>query len=107
MTYRRMIENYYNDVNNLADLLGKLTVSYRTLIGSADDLNKMVFSSKSDVKKALKRAEELGDVIELIIYDLENCTEHYLKYCRSKTTMVKNYTKEECILREIDEELKL
>lgn len=107
MTYRRMIENYYCDVNNLADLLGKLIVSYRTLIGSADDLNKMVFSSKSDVKKALRRADELGDVIEIIIDDLGSCTEHYLKYCRSKTAMVKNYTKDDCILREIDEELKL
>ena len=56
-----MIQNYYTDINNLADILTKLVSSYRLIIGGADELNKIALSKKSDVKDALKRADSLGD----------------------------------------------
>ncbi|SHJ92602.1 hypothetical protein SAMN02745248_01341 [Hathewaya proteolytica DSM 3090] len=107
MTYRRVIENYYSDVNNLLDALGKLTLNYRTLIGGADELSKSVIASKSDVKKALDRADNIGDIIDIVIDDLDKYMAYYLKYCKSKMEVIKNYNREDYIVREIDEELKI
>lgn len=107
MTYRRVINNYYEDVNNLVELLGKLTIDYRTLINGADELSKSVIASKSAVKKALKRSDDIGDIMDLVIEDLDRYVAYYLKYCKSKTEVIKNYNREDYIIREIDEELKM
>lgn len=107
MSHRKLIENYYVDINNLADLLGKLVNSYRLLIGGADELNKIALSKRSDVKEALKRADELGEVIDGIIEALNKASYGYLDYCAIKSEAIKGKMDLKHIHTEIDEELKL
>lgn len=107
MAHRRVIQNYYNDINNLAEVLAKLVISYRTLIGSADELNKIALSKKSDVKDALKRADELGEIIDKAIKVLDDASFSYMSYCKIKTEAMKSRLQIEYIETEIDEDLKL
>jgi hypothetical protein len=104
---RKLIENYYIDINNLTDLLGKLVNSYRLLIGGADELNKIALSKRKDVKEALKRADELGEIIDSVINALEGASHNYLDYCSIKSEIVKNKMGSHHIQTEIDDELKL
>ncbi|WMJ80604.1 hypothetical protein RBU49_17655 [Clostridium sp. MB40-C1] len=106
MGHRKVIQSYYNDVNNLADLLGKLVNSYRLLVGGADELNKIALSRKSDVKDALKRADKLGDIIDKVIKDLDEASFYYGEYCSIKSNIMKEKIHVDNILTEIDEELK-
>jgi len=107
LTRRRVIQNYYSDINNLADILGKLVGSYRLLIGGADELNKIALSKKSDVKDALKRADQLGDIIDETIKVLDDSSFSYMSYCNMKTEVMKGKIKIEYIEAEIDEELRI
>ncbi|WP_291635689.1 hypothetical protein [Clostridium sp.] len=107
MTHRRVIQNYYNDVNNLAEILTKLVSSYRLLIGGADELNKIALSKKSEVKDALKRADNLGDIIDETIKVLDDASYSYRSYCTMKTEVMKCKIQIEYIETEIDEDLKL
>ncbi|WP_373897694.1 hypothetical protein ACER0A_011430 [Haloimpatiens sp. FM7315] len=107
MTHRKVVNNYYNDINNLADLLLKLVNSYRLLVGGADELNKIALASKKDVKKAINRAENLGDIIDDIVGTLDEIGFNYTDYCKLKAQVVKDKLHMQYILTEIDEELKL
>lgn len=107
MAHRRVIQNYYNDINNLADILTKLVSSYRLLIGGADELNKIALAKKGEVKDALKRADNLGDIIDETIKVLDNASYSYMSYCTMKTEVMKCKLQIEYIETEIDEELKL
>ncbi len=106
MSGRKLIETYYVDINNLADLLNKLVNSYRLLIGGADELNKIALSRRKDVKAGLKRANELGEIIDNIIEALEGASHNYLDYCSLKSELVKGKMASHHIQTEIDEELK-
>ncbi|MCY6369552.1 hypothetical protein [Clostridium ganghwense] len=105
MGHRKVIETYYNDINNLADLLGKLVNSYRLLIGGADDLNKIALSRKSEVKDALKRAEKLGDIIDDVIDALEDVSHNYEQYCHLKSKIMNEKINTDTIATEIHEDL--
>ncbi|GCD12932.1 hypothetical protein LGL55_12935 [Clostridium tagluense] len=107
MAHRRVIQNYYNDINNLAEILTKLVSSYRLLIGGADELNKIALSKKSEVKDALKRADNLGDIIDEAIKVLDDASFSYMSYCKMKTEVMKCKLQIEYIETEIDEDLKL
>lgn len=106
MSGRKLIETYYVDINNMADLLGKLVNSYRLLIGGADELNKIALAKRKDVKEALERADELGDIIDHVIEALECASYNYLDYCSIKSELVKGKLGSHHIQTEIDEELK-
>lgn len=105
MGHRKVIETYYKDVNNLTDLLGKLVNSYRLLIGGADELNKIALSRKSDVRDALKRAENLGEIIDDIIKVLDDTSFNYAAYCQLKSDVIKEKMNIDHILTEIQEDL--
>lgn len=107
MAHRRVIQNYYNDINNLAEILTKLVGSYRLLIGGADELNKIALSKKSEVKDALKRADNLGDIIDETIKVLDEASFSYMSYCKMKTEVIKCKLQIEYIETEIEEDLKL
>lgn len=107
MAHRRIIETYYRDVNNLADLLGKLVNSYRLLIGGANELNGIALASKSDIKDALKRADELGDIIDKIIKALDYSTDSCTCYCNLKTDIINSKMHIDYIETEIQEDIKL
>lgn len=100
------MQSYYEDINNLTELLNKYINSYRLLIGGANDLNSNVFAKKSDVKDALKRAEELGEIIDDLIEVLYSISYNYMDYCKLKSKIIKYKLKSEYIEIEINEELK-
>lgn len=106
MPHRKVIEHYYSDINNLADLLGKLTNSYRLLIGGAGEMNGIALSSKSDIKHALKRANELGDIIDDIIDVIDKSGYIYMDYCKLKSQIMEHRVQSQHIQTEIEEELK-
>lgn len=107
MTRRRVIQNYYDDINNLADILTKLVSSYRLLIGGANELNGIALAKKSEIKDALSRADEVGDIIDETIKVLDDASYNYMSYCKTKTEVMKCKIQIEYIETEIDEELKL
>lgn len=106
LSHRKLIETYYIDINNLADLLSKLVNSYRLLIGGADELNKIALARRKDVRKALERADDLGEVIDGVIEALEKASDSYLDYCSIKSEIIKDKLNLKNIHTEIDEELK-
>jgi len=107
MAHRRIIETYYRDVNNLADLLNKLVNSYRLLIGGANELNGIALASKSDIKDALKRADELGEIIDKVIEALEESTDSCTCYTKLKTEVINSKMQISYIETEIQEDLKM
>lgn len=100
---RKVIENYHIDISNLTELLCKLVNSYRLLIGGAEELNSIALASKKDVKKAIHRADELGEVIDKMIDCLEDSSEEYLNYCKIKCEVMHCKVSAESIKAEIEQ----
>ena len=105
MDQRKVIENYYSDICNLTELLNKLVNSYRLLVGAAGEYNIIALATKKDVKKAIHRANELGEVIDKIIDVLEDSNQAYLNYCKIKSEIIDGRIKMEYITTEINDEL--
>lgn len=106
MGHRKVINDYYCDIDNLAELLVKLVNSYRLLIGSAGELNNIVLAKRSDVKKAIDRANDVGCIIDDVIDGIDKCTYEYIKYCKIKSEIMKYKVKLNIIQTEIESELK-
>lgn len=105
MGYRNIIEKHSSDINNLAELLFKFTNSYRLLIGGAADLNTIALARKKEVRNAIKRADELGEIIDELIEVIDYCDYTYFNYCKVKSDYITCKTKLDIIKTEIDEEL--
>ncbi|MGL4451834.1 MAG: hypothetical protein ACRCTZ_11650 [Sarcina sp.] len=99
-------EQYFREINNLVDILGKYVNSYRLLIGSAGELNSIALARKGDVKDTLKRIDELGNLIDCLLETLDSAQCNYINYLRLKTTVLQVQVSKEIILTEIDNELK-
>lgn len=83
-----IIEQQFIILSNLTDELTKLVSNYRLLVGSADELNKIALATKNDVKKAIKRATNLGKIIDQIICVLEKVNCVYLAYAELQTRTI-------------------
>lgn len=106
MNHRKLVQEYYGDISNLTELLTKLVNSYRLLIGGAAEFNTIALARKNDVKHALERANELGEVIDQIIEVLEKTSYGYMDYCKIKSELIGYKVQAKYIETEIDEELK-
>lgn len=107
MAHRKMVEDYYNDINNLADYLTKLVNSYRLLVGAAGELNDIALAHKKEVRNAIKTSNDLRKVIDEIIEVLEKTSFGYMDYCKLKGKIVESKIQVQYIQTEIDDELKL
>ncbi len=107
LTHRKVVENYYADMNNLADLLSKLVNSYRLLIGGVHELNGVALAHKDEIKDALDRVDELGKLIDHIISAFKYTDSVYIEYCRLKSDVMKEQMGVQYIQSEIEDELKL
>jgi hypothetical protein len=107
LSHRKVVENYYADINSLADLLSKLVSSYRLLVGGANELNGIALAHKKDIKDALERAEELGKIIDDLLETLKCTGDAYIEYCKLKSSVIKCHLEVQYIENEIDDELKL
>ena len=105
MGYNEIIGSYYQEITNLVILMEKYVNSYRLLVGAAGELNSIALAKKTDIRKALKRADKLGDLIDEILKILE-CTEYtYLNFVKIKSDILVMKTERDLILTEIDNEL--
>ncbi|SMC23791.1 hypothetical protein SAMN02745134_01987 [Clostridium acidisoli DSM 12555] len=106
MSNRKVLENYYSDINNQVELLGKLTNSYRLLIGGAGELNGIALATKNDVRNAIKRVNKLGQVIDNILCEMNEHDKAYIKYCKLKDELMRELVDKVYISDEIEEEFK-
>lgn len=107
MSNRKIVEEYYSDVNNLTDIFSKIVAAYRLEVGAAAELNQIALAHKNEVKRALKLINETQEIIENLLDGLEDCTENYTNYCKLKSVYMKGKIQTEYIQTEIDFELKL
>lgn len=105
MAYREVIDSHSEELNNLADLLGKFVNSYRLLIGGAGELNNIALSKKNEVKDALDRAEDVGAIIDDLVKVIESSENCYFKYMKIKNEYISSKTEKDTILTEISNEL--
>ncbi|MEG1287432.1 MAG: hypothetical protein RSD13_05205 [Clostridium sp.] len=105
MAYREVIQNHSDELNNLADLLGKFVNSYRLLIGGAGELNNIALAKKNEVKDALDRAEDVGAIIDDLVKVIESSESCYFKYMKIKNDFISAKTEKDVILTEISNEL--
>ena len=105
MGYNQLIKDYYGNLNNLVDLLKKLTESYRLLIGGAYELNNIPEARTKYVKEAVSRADKLGEEIDHLIDLLDECGESYYKYVIVMNDYILKNGNNKVILTEVDSDL--
>ena len=105
MGYNQLIKDYYGKLNNLVDLLKKLTESYRLLIGGAYELNNIPEARTKYVKEAVSRADKLGEEIDHLIDLLDECGESYYKYVIFMNDYILKNGNNKVILTEVDSDL--
>jgi len=106
LTQRKVIESYFEDLNNLVDILQKLVMSYSNLIRGADEISRITFADKNTAKDAIKRVEDLGAIIDELIKTLDKVCYTYINYTKIKSEAVKAKIDAQNIMLEINEELK-
>ena len=99
------MKNQFNEINNLTNLLSSMVNSYRLLIGGANELNNIYEAKKGNVKDAVKRVEDLGEIIDEIIKTIDECSTSYIKYCKIKKSFIEEFSDKDSIMTEIDYEL--
>ena len=107
MSQRKVIEGYATDINMTVDQLVRFVGIYKTLIDSASSLNCIALASKSDVKDALKRAREVGEVIDELIDSLVYALCTWSKYLKLKTEYINCRMDISYIEAQVEEELRL
>ena len=105
MGYEKIVAKQYNDITNMSGLLNNYVNAYRLLIAGAAELYNINLAKKSEVRKALDRVDEVGDLIDNIVEALDKCEEHYLKYCKIKNDYISTTTHKDMILTEINNDL--
>jgi tRNA U55 pseudouridine synthase TruB len=107
MKFDDLARKQYDDIANLCLLLKNYVDAYRLLIGGASELYNVNIAKKSEVKKALERVEQVGDLIDKLINTLDKCEVSYFKYCKIKNDYITISTEKDKIFTEIDNELSL
>lgn len=105
MGYKVVYDQHCLEINGLVDVLGKYVNAYRLLIGSAGELNSIALAKKSDVKHSLKRAEEVGELIDCIVDTLDCMQCSYVEYLKLKNSLIAVELSKDLIFTEIDQEL--
>ena len=106
MSHRIVIEEYYKDINNLSMLLNGTVNSYKVLDSTANDFNNMALAKKSDVKNAIKRANELGEVVDDMISAFSDSIKSYNRYIKTKSDVINQISNSNFVRIELDNALK-
>lgn len=67
-----------NNIDQLLVILKPLVESYRLLVGSAEEFNRITLAHKKDLSKAINRADDLGDIIDDVIDILDSTIDQWL-----------------------------
>lgn len=105
MKYQQLMKEYYGDLSNLNQLLQSMVNSYRLLIAGAAELNNINEARSSYVKVAVKRADNLGEIIDHVIELIDEYGASYFKYIALVGDHVLKNTDSSVILTEVDNEL--
>lgn len=105
MCKKKIIEDYYCDLNNLSGLLTNCVSSYRLLIGGASELNQITPATRHDVKKAIERVNKLGDIIDELLETMECYGTDYVSYCRIKASVMESKLNRKFVLSQIEDGL--
>jgi hypothetical protein len=107
MKFDDLAKKQYEDIANLSILLKNYVDAYRLLIGGASELYNVDIAKKSEVRKAIDRVEQVGELIDKLVSTLDKCEGSYLKYCKIKNDYIAISTEKDKIFTEIDNELNL
>ena len=105
MKFDDLAKKQYEDIDNLSVLLKNYVDAYRLLIAGASELYNVNLAKKSEVRKALDRVEQVGELIDKLVRTLDKCEGSYLKYCKIKNDYITISTEKDKIFTEIDNEL--
>jgi hypothetical protein len=67
------------DIRVLLDMIVPLVSSYRLLAGAANELNNISAVSKHDLKEAVERTDDMGEIIDDMQDELHKVIKQYLK----------------------------
>ncbi|MFW2491498.1 hypothetical protein [Clostridium chromiireducens] len=105
MKFEDLAKKQYQDIDNLSTLLKSYVDVYRLLIAGASELYNVNLTKKSEVRKALERVENVGELIDKLVSTLDRCEGAYLRYCKIKNDYITTTTEKDKIFTEIDNEL--
>ena len=105
MKFEDLAKRHFQDIDNLSALLKSYVDVYRLLIAGASELYGINLAEKSEVKKALERVENVGDLIDKLVSTLDKCEGAYLKYCKIENDYIMVSTEKDKIFTEIDNDL--
>ncbi len=77
--YANNNDQLLRDIRLLIDILTPLVSSYRLLVGGADEFNRITLAHKSDLEDAIKRADDMGDIIDVIDEKLKALIKNLIK----------------------------
>ena len=99
MGYDNLIRSHYEDLDNMSTMLRNYIEIYRLLISSTVDLH-ATSVEKSEIKHALERIDDVGELIDDLLKTIKKCECSYVKYCSIKNeVIVANTQKREYINR--------
>ena len=84
MKFEELAKTQYQDIDNLSVLLKNYVDVYRLLIAGASELYSVNLAEKGEVRKALERVEEIGELIDKLLATLERCENSYLNYNKKR-----------------------
>ncbi len=105
MSLRKVMFEYYQDINGMLDIIAKLTISYQTLVNTANFLNQIGLSHRNDIKEALDRAREISCILENAICTYDSLQETYLNYLKTESSILRKRAIPEQIGIEIEENI--
>ena len=105
MGYKKVMQSYYQDVDNLSSLLREYVDIYKNLILATGNLNDTSVMKKSEIKHCIDRVEDLGDIIDDLIKGVEKTESAYVKYCLTKSSIIQASIHEKEVLDEIHKDI--
>jgi DNA-binding transcriptional MerR regulator len=107
VNYIKLIQSQYYDLNNIADLLSKLSSTYKLLVSTAEEYNRIALAKRDNVQDAIDRAEDIGKIMDRLIEALDAETSLYILYARTKNDYIDgNISINEAIRAEVEGHLK-
>lgn len=85
----KYIEKFFDDilckdVKNLTEILASISSSYRLLVGAAEEFNRIALVHRHEAEEAIERADDLGDIIDVVQGELKSLMKLYLQELECK-----------------------
>lgn len=105
MSYSKVMNEHYEDLERLSDLLRNYIEMYGLLINGTSELNSTSVTRKGELKHALERIDDIGDIIDDLLKVVKKSEGTYSKYSILKNEAISMKTEKESIINEINNEL--